>query len=282
MIAVMLMLLMGITSVYAQEVTYSPEFVDSFMVQNSQDTQVSEIVDQVAGTGVSEKSVWDVQHLREKRTMPSLILMLPVVVFLIIIMKYLFKSFFNTSMSSIVNGKVFQLHYRNKKYSEPIPLFILFLLRNIVTVMLCQYLVYVYSNDSSFLGIKYFGIGFILITAFFSILYFIEYLVQNAIGVGEVFRMYFTQYYLITTWSWSPLILIILVMHLNGIHLGYNIITLILAVPVLFFSFLAIVRSIILLNGAWRDNLIYFFMYLCTFKIIPYLIILKVINDFAT
>lgn len=276
-----LLLLLNITSVFAEDVSYSPEFVDTFLIQNSQNSQVSEIVDNVSDSKLNEKSVWDVQHLREKRTTPSLILILPVIVLLMIIMKYIFRGFFNTSMSSIANGKVFQLHYRNKKYSEPIPLFILFLLRNIALVMLCQYIVYVYLNDGVYLGLKYFGIGFVLITTFFSLLYLIEFIVQTAIGVGGIFRMYFTQYYLITTWSWMPLIAIILVIHLNGIHIGFNVIALLLAVPVLLFSILAIIRSIILLNTAWRDNLIYFFMYLCTFKIIPYLILLKIIKDFA-
>lgn len=265
---------------YAQNVSYSPEFVDSFLIQNTQDVQMQQITENVSDSKLNIQPVWDVQSLKVSHSTPAVILLLPVIVLLIIMIKFLFKSFYSSSLSAIVNGKVFQLHYRNKKFSDIIPLLFLFILRNIVMVIICQYLVFMALKDTAYLSLTYFLTGFVLFSLFYIVLYVAEFFVQSIIGVSNIYRMYFTQYYLITAWSWLPLIGVILVLYLNGIHLSIDLIGLFLIIPLLIFAFLAIIRSVMLWNGAWRDNLIYFFIYLCTFKIIPYLIIVKLIKDF--
>lgn len=275
-----LVILMCYSWSYAQEVTYSPEFVDTFLIQNTQDVQMSQITENVSDSKLTTQPVWDVQNLKVGHSTPAVILMLPVIVLLIIIIKFLFKSFYSSSLSAIVNGKVFQLHYRNKKFSDIIPVFFLFILRNIVMVIICQYLIFMALKNNAYLSLRYFLTGFLMISVFYTILYAAEFFVQSVIGVGNNYRMYFTQYYLITAWCWLPLVGVILVLYLNGIHLSLDLLGLFLIIPVLISAFLAIIRSIMLWNGAWRDNLIYFFIYLCTFKIIPYLIIVKFIKDF--
>lgn len=275
-----LVILMCCSWSHAQEVTYSPEFVDTFLIQNTQDLQISQITENVSDTKLNTQPVWDVQNLKISRSAPSVVLILPIIILLIIIIKFLFKSFYSSSLSAIVNGKVFQLHYRNKKFSDIIPLFFLFILRNIVMVIICQYLIFTAFNDNAYLNMRFFLTGFFLMSFFYTLLYAAEFFVQSVIGVSNIYKMYITQYYLITTWCWLPLIGVILILYLNGIHLSLDLIGLFLIIPLLIFAFWAIIRSIILWNGAWRDNLIYFFIYLCTFKIIPYLIIAKYIQDF--
>lgn len=276
----MVLVIFGMNMLNAQEIEYSPEFVDSFMIQQT----LPEYVEGLTG-GLSQEKIfkdpsWDVQQLRTVPSMPSIILLLPIILLIIIALKFLFTGFFKSSFSGIVNLNVFQLHYRNKKFSEQLPVLLLFILRNVVIVLICQYLATLYYHQEFYFNWKHFAIGFVVISFFYMLVYLMEYFVFNMIGIADMFRVYFTQYFIITTWVWTPLILLILLLHLNNIQLDMNIILLLIVLPVFLSSLIAIFRSILLWNGMWRDNLIYFFMYLCTFKIIPYLILTKLLDKY--
>lgn len=264
----------------AQEVVYSPEFVDTFMIQNTQAEYVEGLSNQLSQNTINADGNWDVQHLKKQVSTPSIVLLLPIIILIIIIQKFLFTGFFKSTFSGIVNMNVFQLHYRNKKFSEQIPLILLFILRNIAVVLICQYLAYLYFDQSKYLNWNHFLVGFLVINIFYISVYLLEYFVFNMVGVGDMFRVYITQYFTITTWVWIPLVLLALLLYLNNIQLDINVILLLVVFPALLSAIFAIIRSILLWNGMWRDKLIYFFMYLCTFKIIPYLILTKIIEQF--
>lgn len=278
-LAVMLIVLAA-SAVSAQDVEYNPEFVDSFMIQNTQPVYVEGMAHQLSQNTIFSEDVYDVQQLKAHRSTPSIIFTLPVIFLIIIMLKFLFTGFFKSSFSGIVNMNVFQLHYRNKKFSEHLPLLLLFILRNIFIIIICQYLAFLHFQQEYYFNWKHFAIGFVVISIFYSLVYLMEYFVQNMIGIGEMFRMYFTQFFIITTWLWVPLIAVILLLYLNNIQLETNIIVAILILPVFLSSVIAVLRSVLLWNGAWRDNLIYFFMYLCTFKIIPYLLLAKFLKEY--
>jgi hypothetical protein len=271
---------MSMNYVHAQEVNYSPEFVDTFMIQNTLPAYVEGLTGGLSQEKIFSEKTWDVQQVKTTPSTPSIVLLLPIILLIIIAIKFIFTGFFKSAFSGIVNLNVFQLHYRNKKFSEQFPVLLLFILRNIVIVLICQYLACLYFQQESLFNWKHFIIGFSVISIFYAVVYLMEYFVFNMIGIGEMFRVYFTQYFIITTWIWTPLILIILLLHINNIQLDTNITLLIFVIPILISAIIAVIRSVLLWNGMWRDNLIYFFMYLCTFKIIPYLILTKLLEKY--
>jgi hypothetical protein len=59
-----------------------------------------------------------------------------------------------------------------------------------------------------------------------------------------------------------------------------NLVLIFFMIPITIISVFSTIRSLMLWNGAWKHYLIYFFIYLCTFKIIPYLIIAKFASIF--
>lgn len=276
----MFLMIFSLNVLLAQDIEYSPEFVDSFMVQQTLPDYVEGLTGGLSQEKIFKDQAWDVQQLRTTPSTPSIILLLPIIFLIIIVLKFLFTGFFKSSFSGIVNLNVFLLHYRNKKFSEQLPVFLLFTLRNIVIVLICQYLASIYFQQQSYFNWKHFAIGFLVISVFYILVYLMEYFVFNMIGIADMFRVYFTQYFIITTWVWTPLVLLILLLHLNNIQLDMNIILLLIVLPVFLSALIAVIRSILLWNGMWRDNLIYFFMYLCTFKIIPYLILTKLLDKY--
>ena len=264
---------------HAQPVEYSPEFVDTFLVQTADTEQVASVLDDLDMNAMSEAPEWDVQHLRARQYFPSLLVFIPVVLLLIILLKFSYKNFFLASLSGIVNDKVFHLHYRGKKFSENLPVVFFYLIRLMVITMIVQYCFYYFLNDNRFISLRYFLLSFVIVFTFYALKNLSEWLIQGMIGTGEAFRMYFVQQTLITGWLWLPALLAVLVLYLNNVKLPANWMLGIVVLPVLFSSIFAVIRGLLLWKAGWRDNFIYFFIYLCTFKFIPYLVLAKWVSN---
>lgn len=265
---------------FAQEIDFNPIFVDTFLINNSEEASLKAITKKNDVTTISTKPLWDVQQLKETTHLTSLVLITPIILLLLIILKFIFSNFFQSSLLGLFNEKVFQLQYRNKKFSEFFPLVFIFFIRNSTIVLILQFLLSAILKSNQYLSLKTFLFLFLVTNIFFAVKLIAEYFVQNAVQSGSVFRIYFTQHYLITLWLSLPFLALILVMYLNSIELTMNFITLIFGVPIIILSVFSTIRSLMLWNGAWKQYLIYFFIYLCTFKIIPYLIIAKFASAF--
>ena len=63
---------------YAQEVTYSPEFVDTFLIQNTQDVQMSQIALKMSAIQADYTTCMGRASLKVGHSTPAVILILPV------------------------------------------------------------------------------------------------------------------------------------------------------------------------------------------------------------
>ncbi|MCO5231294.1 MAG: DUF4271 domain-containing protein [Chitinophagales bacterium] len=278
-----LILLLGflqLNNVSAQNREYSPEFVDSFLIQNSNNEAVSNIVVNIENDRVDDAPIWDVQQLKRQINNPSMLLGIPLILILLLFLKFGFKDFYHSSFLGLFNDKVFQLRYRNMRVSELIPILLVFLIRSIVLVIVCQYFLYYYLGAKIYLSNEYMLIGIGLAIIFFALKYLLEYIVMSIVGVSDRFKIYFTQHFIINTWLILPFAIIILVAYLNAFRFNSQSIIIIFVVPTLIIFTFSTIRAMILWKGQWKDYLIYFFMYLCTFKIIPYLILIKIVKEF--
>lgn len=267
-------------TVFAQEMDYNPVFLDTFLVQNAQEASVQDILHKNEAVSVSPKLFWDVQQLRERNHLSALVIVTPIILLLLIILKFIFNNFFQSSLLGLFNRKAFELQYFNKKFSEFFPLVLIFIIRNSTIVLILQFLLSFFLEKKSLMSIKTFAILFILTNLFYAIKVFVEYIMQNIIGSGNYFRMYFTQHYLLTLWLSLPILGLILIIYLNSIELTLSLMLVFFLIPFASIAIFSLIRSLMLWNGAWKHYLIYFFIYLCTFKIIPYLIIAKFASTF--
>lgn len=276
----LLLLFISGQNTFAQKIEYNPVFVDTFLVKNSEEITLRNYIQKNDVTNISSNSIWDVQQLKEATHLSSLIIITPLILLFLIILKFIFTNFFESSLLGLFNDKIFQLQYRNKKFSEILPLILIFIIRNTIIVLILQYLLSILLKQIKFLNIQTFLILFLITNLFFAIKVIAEYFIQNIIGIGSNFRIYFTQHYLITLWLSIPILTIILIMYLNSIELTMNLVLIFFMIPITIISVFSTIRSLMLWNGAWKHYLIYFFIYLCTFKIIPYLIIAKFASIF--
>ncbi len=263
--------------VNASEKEYNPAYIDSVLETTVTNTFLSESIEQISATGISKEPYWDIQSVKEKNTANSLYVVLPLVILMILLIKLFSKDFYSSILAGMLNVRFFQLNYKNKKYRSFISLLIQFFLKSLFLAFVSLYLISVYTKSAGYLDLKYFLWMSVFILALLTAVYAGEYIVQKTIGLGDFFKVYFLQYNLITTWSCLPIVLTVFVLYLNQIYLSFSILTAIVTVPLLLFSLIGLIRSLILLNKSLNNNLFYFFMYLCTFKIIPYLLILKLV-----
>ena len=267
--------LLSFNPIKASEASYNPISVDTFLVQNAQQTEINEHIQSLSDTVLGKIQVWDIQNLKTDLKSPAIIWVFPLMLILWLIIKNYFKIFYNNILPGISSARSFQLSYQNKMYSDLLPLLILFLIRNMGFVVVVQFLMTAVTGSLRYLSTSVFLLGFILMTIFYIMTYFLEYIVQNAIGYSGRFRMYITQYLLITTWVVFPIIIILLIINLNKIDIRPIYLIMLVMFPLIITASFAIFRSIFARNE-WRGgNLIYFFMYLCTFKLFPYLILVK-------
>lgn len=273
-----LFLIMSFFMADAHSIEYNPATVDSVLTNNVMAAQLEEQIKLLGYDYIVRNPQWDIQQRKGHGALSSLPLSLFLIVMIIVIIKVFYKEFYDSILTGIVNVRVFQLDYNNKKYSKTIPLILQFVLKTALITFIGQYIIYIYTGRSSFMELKYFMGGVLLILTLFSVIYLAEFIVLKAIGIGSFFRIYFSQYNLITTWTWLPLFIFSYIFYLNDIRISFSTLSMISIVSALLFSILGASRSIIISNGVLRNHLIYYFMYLCTFKILPYLLILKFVE----
>lgn len=276
----LLLILSASQNISAQEKNYNPIFVDTFLIQNSQEASIQAIAKKNEAANISSKPIWDIQKLKERNRIASMVVIIPIILLLLIILKFIFANFFKSSILGLFNRKVFELQYSNKKFSEILPLILIFLIRNATFVLILQFILSLILKRTQLLNLQTFLFLLVITNIFFTIKVIAEFIIQNILGSGSYFRMYFTQHYLLTLWLSLPILALILIMYLNSIELTMSWILAILLIPISVIALFSTIRSLMLWNGAWKHYLIYFFIYLCTFKIIPYLIIVKFASIF--
>lgn len=268
--------LLGYSVMLATNLEYNPAYVDSILTSSRDSVVVADFIEDYIGspTSISDSS-WDVQPLKSPRGASSMVIYIPFLLMVLIIYKLLYSEFLHGIMPGMWSTHAFSLHYKNKRYSSLVAIVLQYIVKLVSISFAIQYGLFLSTSKQDFLAPKY---AFILLgftASVLTLLYFLEYLTQLAIGFGDWFKVYFVQYNIVTTWVWIPLIIILLVAHLNEFQMDTRQYLMLLAVPMFILPIVATIRSWLIMNGRQGGVLIYFFMYLCTFKIIPYWVILK-------
>jgi hypothetical protein len=258
---------------------YNPLVVDSVLRDKVNDTILSEISASSDVFTISENAVMDVQSLRKKQDLSSLYVVSVIILLLIVVLKFKYNNFFQSGILSLANEKIFLLHFRGKKFSHVPALLILLSIRIAVPSLILQYGFYYCTGNKELISTKYFLMLFLLIGAFSLVKMASESLVQSLAGQSKVFTPYITQHLVITSWLWLPSILLVLILYVNQLDVSVQGYAAIVSLPVILASLYSMLRALFIWGSIWRDYLLYFFAYLCTFKILPYLIAAKWLMD---
>ena len=91
----------SIQNVFAQEKEYNPIFTDTFLIQNSQEGPIQELIKKNEATSLSSDLFWDVQQLKESNHIAALVIITPIILLLLIIMKFIFNIFSLSSQTRL-------------------------------------------------------------------------------------------------------------------------------------------------------------------------------------
>lgn len=256
-------------------VAINPTYVDS-LYKTAPESQVLDS----AATGLSvfrlpDSIKWDVQQLNRSTHIHAVYFATLLILLLFVIIKLGYQEFFFSSLSSLPNGKVFQLYFRSKKFSSVIPLFIFFLIRVVILSIVAVQIVYILTGNDHYTKIQFLFMWTGIISGFYFLRYIIEYVVTEVIGVGSVFKQYLTEYTIITGWVWLPILILSILAGSNSFEYTPRLFFILLGLILVLGSTFAHIRSIEISTLRNISFLIHFFIYFCTFKILPYLILVK-------
>jgi hypothetical protein len=258
---------------------FNPMVVDSVLNEKVTDTILSDIKTSADVFAIADNSVMDVQSLKKQQELSSLYVVSVIILLLIVVLKFSYNNFFQSGILSLANEKIFLLHFRGKKFSELPALIILLLIRISVPALILQYGFYYYTGNKDWISMKYFLLLFSF-TAVFSLFKMVaESLVQMLAGQSKIFSPYFTQHLIITSWLWLPSVLLVLILYVNQIDISIQWYAGIVSAPLILSLLYSALRALFIWGSVWREYLLYFFAYLCTFKILPYLIAAKWLID---
>lgn len=258
---------------------YNPLVVDSVLQQKVTDTVLDKIHTQSDVFSIAEQYVMDVQSLKKKQELSSLYVVSVVMLLLIVVLKFSYNNFFQSGILSLANEKIFLLHFRGKKFSHIPALLVLIFIRISVPALILQYGFYYYTGNKDLIAMKYFLMLFSFLMLFTLVRMAAESLVQTLAGQAKVFNPYITQHLIITTWLWLPAVLLVLILYVNQIDVSVLWYSVIVTAPIILASMYSMLRALFIWGSVWRDYLLYFFAYLCTFKILPYLLAAKWLMD---
>jgi hypothetical protein len=276
---VAVLLFINIDVLYGQTIEYNPGLVDSLLMEHVSDT-VAASIQSVSDVASADPNVTlDIQSLKPQPSTPSVYIVSTILLFIIIILKFFFNNFFQSSLLSLPNEKVFMLHFRGNKFSEVVPLVLMFFVKLSVLSILLQYTTLFFLKDQAYVSMKYFLLILTLVTLFYGLRFMIESVTHLMMGSSKLFKPYYVQHQIISTWLWLPSVLLVIILYSNAETMSGRTFLIISITPIIIATLFSFLRSMIIWSVVWRDFLLYFFVYFCTFKILPYLVVAKWVSD---
>lgn len=256
-------------------IAINPTYVDSLYQAAKGSQQLDSVASDLSVFRIPTAIKWDVQQLNKLAHIHSVYFATLLILLLFVIIKLGYQEFFFSSLSALPNGKVFQLYFRSKKFSSTLPLLMFFLVRVILLSLIAVQIVYFLTGNDHFTKIQFFFMWTGIITGFYVLRYIAEFIVTAVIGVSPVFKQYLTEYTIITAWVWLPVLVLLILAGSNTFDDLPRLFFILLAFILIIGSTFAHIRSIEISTLRNIPFLIHFFIYFCTFKILPYMILVK-------
>jgi hypothetical protein len=263
----------------SDEAVFDPVFVDSLLKAQEQIMSSPQLPSQLQSAYIAEEKVWDLQTVNPPQYLAAIYPVVLLVLLLFVLLKFFYRNFFEAGLLGLPNDKVFLLHHRGNKFTEDFPWIAFFILRILLIALAIQYGVYFISGKPEAAGLVYFGIWVGVVAAFYTLRFSAEWIVQTAMGFSKQFKVYYMQHLLITGWLSLPALLIILVLYTNFSAVGWKLYAGILVGIFLLVGLFSLLRSLLLWSSELRSHVVYFFIYFCTFKILPYALVIKWISE---
>lgn len=202
-----------------------------------------------------------------------------ILISLTLFLRLLFDDFTNSMFEGVVSFKKFMIFYQSKKYDSLLAVLLLFIL-NIALLSLVVHIFIQYvlnDNFTNFYAFRYVQITSILLIYFFAIS-IIEYFFNGFTNTLSLYVAHFL-WYLFSSFFSILVCLLILLIHIYNLSIPFRLLEIIGWITFAFFLVFNIIRSYQLFRTIRIPYKIHFFMYICAFKILPFLILGKYIFE---
>jgi len=254
----------------------NPIFRDSVLTQKVDSSKWSSIIHKMDIHKSSNKKMM-IQKQKKLLSNNIFLYVFSVIVFLLLLMRLLFDDFSVSLIEGTFSFKQFYLFFQSKKYDSFIAIIFIYIL-NIFSISFITYIGLAYFLKHNFIDFDLLFLMkvLVLITLFFVIKNIIEFIFNWVINTLHIFKAFFLQN-LFAELVGSIVLLILLLVFIYNQHIN----TVFFTTTIIFFAVVYVVfntiRSYQLIGNVRIPYKLHFFLYICAFKILPVLLLVKYI-----
>lgn len=216
-----------------------------------------------------------IQELRPQTVSLIFLYVATFIVICLISLRVIFDDFSNALLEGLMSRKQFFVFYKSKKYDSLLAVLFVYIF-NLILLSFIVFLVWTVFNEKSFVKFNYtvfFNICMLLIV-FFTVKYIIEYIFNFITDTLDTFKAFLLQSFF-TEFMLSITLLVLSLIFIYNQHFGFKTAAGFVTAIVALYLVFNIVRSYQLTSVFRLPYKFHFFLYICAFKLIPILLLVK-------
>lgn len=203
--------------------------------------------------------------------------MTAVILFLLVLLRVIFDDFAHSLLEGLLSMKKFFIFYKTKKYDSFLAVLSVYVFKvTLLSLVVYIGLNYFQQDDFTVFHLNVFLDILVLLGIFFTAKNMVEFIFNWVIGMQETFNAFFLQN-LFAEFMLSLVLLVVFLIYIYNTHVSYGLMLALLIASLGIYVVFNIVRSYQLIGNSRINYKLHFFLYICAFKILPFLILVKYI-----
>lgn len=265
---------------FAKEIdsTKSPYYIDSILKHKIDTSKFKSIVSKFDIHKKTKSNVF-IQQQKTKQKSIFYLVSFVVLILLCLLIRLVFDDFWTSMAEGFISFKKFTIYYQSKKYDSFIAVFCLYVLNIFILslVLHCCSQLFITNSFINFNIQKLIQI-FLLLFLFFTVINIIEYLFNSITNTTSIFLMHFL-FQLFSLFFILSSVLISIIIYVYNFKFDFVFLRITAIILLSLFLVFNIIRSYQLFITTKIPYKLHFFLYICAFKIVPFLILSKYIFE---
>ncbi len=195
----------------------------------------------------------------------------------LLVLRLIFDDFSASLIEGMLSIKKFFIFYKSKKFDSLLAILSVYVFK-ITILSLVMYIGLRYFQKDTFIAFDayYFLDLWLLLGLFFTVKNVTEFIFNWVIDTQDSFRAFFLQN-LFAEFLLSIVLLVLFLIYIYNGHVSYNFMLSMLLLCLVVYVVFNIIRSYQLMSNTRIPYKLHFFLYICAFKIVPLLVLVKYI-----
>jgi hypothetical protein len=255
---------------------YNPFFRDSVLKNKIDSGRWNKLVSVTDIHKPSGKAIF-VQKQKHAQKSTVLLYISLAIALLLVVLRLIFDDFSFSLLEGMVSVKKFYIFYKSKKYDSLFAILSVYIFKiSILSLVVYIGLRYMQQDDFTNFSFYFFFDIWVLLGLFFTVKNVIEFIFNWVIDTQETFKAFFLQN-LFAEFVVSVFLLVLFLIYIYNSHISYDFMFGLLLSGLGVYVVFNIVRSYQLMGNVRIPYKLHFFLYICAFKILPVLLLVKYI-----